>query len=91
MREFPWCLGYSALSNPFPVPKFCASMEENFSKRVLTDADRKYMVQTLATMLMLYVSDPSLKHCGVAAKALITTFDFLKDDESDVEVSYMHG
>ena len=68
------------------MPKFRASTEENLSKRVLTDSDRKYMVQTLATMLMSYVSDPSLKHCGVAAKALISKFEFLKDGEGDGEV-----
>ena len=54
------------------------------------DSDRKYVVQTLATMLMSYISDPSLKHCGVVAKALTSKFDFLKDGEGDGEVGYLH-
>ena len=70
------------------MPQFRASMEENLCKQVLTDADRKYIVQTLSTMLMSYVSDPSLKLCGVAAKALVSKFSFLKDGEGDGEVGY---
>ena len=48
------------------------------------------MVQTLSTMLMSYVSDPSLKLCGVVAKALVSKFSFLKDGEGDGEVGYKH-
>ena len=57
--------------------------------KVLTDSDRKYVVQTLATMLMTHVSHPSLKCCGIVAKALIEKFDFLKDGEGDGDVSQM--
>ena len=45
------------------------------------------MVQTLATILMTYAQHPSLKQCGVVAKALVDTYTFLKDDEGDGEVS----
>ena len=45
------------------------------------------MVQTLATMLMTYNQKPSLNDCGKVAKALVTKFKFLKDDEGDGEVS----
>ena len=57
---------------------------------MLTDADRKYIVQTFSTMLMSSESDPSLKLCGVAAKALVSKFSFLKDGEGDGEVGYKH-
>ena len=45
------------------------------------------VVHMMATMLMSYVSDLSFKDCGVAAKALTSRFDFLKDDG---EVSYVN-
>ena len=56
---------------------------------MLLDSDRKYVVQTLATMLMAYISNPKLKHCGEVARALIEKFDFLKDGEGDGEVGYV--
>ena len=59
---------------------------ENFRKRVLFDRDRKYVVQTLATMLMTYISRPSLRDCGKVAEALISNYDFLRDDVGDGEV-----
>lgn len=45
------------------------------------------MVQTLSTMLMTFKQKPSLSDCGKVAKALVTKFAFLKDDEGDGEVS----
>ena len=53
---------------------------DNFQQQVLTDSDRKYVVQTLATMLMTYVQRPSLNDCGVVAKSLLQTYHFLKDN-----------
>ena len=75
-----------SLPDPFPIPKFRCATEENFSSRVLTDSDRKYVVQTLATMLMSHVPKPSLKQCGVVSRRLIEKFDFLKGCEGDGEV-----
>jgi len=42
----------------------------------LTDTEWKSIVHTLATVLMTYVQRPSLKDCGVVAKALghVSTF-----------------
>ena len=54
------------------------------------DTDRKYVVQTLATMLMTHVQRPSLHQCGVVAKAFVEKYEFLKDDEGDGEVSKYH-
>ena len=51
--------------------------------------DRKYVIQTLATMMMTYLQRPSLHHCGIVAKALIKIYNFLKDDEGDGEDVYM--
>ena len=76
-----------SLPDPFPIPKFRSATEENFKSRVLTDSDRKYVVQTLATMLMTHEPKPSLKQCGAVAKTLIGKHDFLKDCEGDGEVS----
>ena len=69
------------------MPKFRPSTEENFGRCCLTDTDRKYVVQTMATMLMTYIQKPSLHYCGVVARALTEKYDFLKDDEGDGEVS----
>ncbi len=73
---------------PFPIPKFRASTEENLRKSHRIDTDRKYMVQTLGTMLMTYIQKPSLNHCRIIAKVLISKYPFLKDDEGDGEVSF---
>lgn len=78
------------LPNPFPIPRFRPNTMENFGKKLLTDTDRKYVVQTLATMLMMHVSQPSLKHCSAVAKSLISEYPFLKDDEGDGEVRKQH-
>ena len=56
---------------------------------MLTDTDRKYIVQTLATMLMTHIQRPTLQHCGVVAKALVTMYPFLGDDEGDGEVQHI--
>ena len=39
----------------------------------------------MSTMLMTYVSNPSLKYCGIVAKSLTAKFNFLKDGEGDGE------
>ena len=74
------------LPNPYPVPIFRNSTEVNLGKDILIDPDRKYMVQTLATMLMSYVQRPSLKDCLVVAKALHAKFKFLGDESSEVKL-----
>ena len=74
------------LPNPYPVPIFRSSTEVNLGKDLLIDPDRKYMVQTLATMLMSYVQRPSLKDCLVVAKALHAKFTFLGDESSEVKL-----
>ena len=74
------------LPNPFPIPKFRASTEKNLHLKILTDADRKYVVQTLATMLMTHIQRPSLQHCGIVARALVKMYTFLVDGEGDGEV-----
>ena len=44
-------------------------------------------MQTLATMMMTYVSKPSLGDCKEVARSLVTSHPFLKDDEGTGEVS----
>lgn len=73
------------LPNPFPIPTFRGSTEENLSKELpVTDEDRKYMVQTLATVLMTYVSRPSLSNCLVVLRALLKKFPFLNEEGAEV-------
>lgn len=76
----------SSLSEPFKIPKFREETEESLKEEVLTDGDRRYMVQTLATVLMTLVQRPSLADCEVVAQTLIEKFRFLNDDEGDSEV-----
>ena len=53
-------------------------------KEILRNDDRKYMVQTLATMMMSYVANPSTQDCLLVAKSLLAKFPFLKQDGSEV-------
>ena len=71
----------------FPIPDFRISTENNFKDGILTDSDRKYVVQTMSTILMTYISKPSLRDCEIVAKALIDKFGFLRDGEGDGDVS----
>jgi len=73
------------MQNPFPIPTFRKITEDNLKKRVLTDPDRKYMVQTLATLLMADVRNPTMSDCLHVTKALHDKFRFLgKDGSSEV-------
>ena len=45
----------ASVPNPFPIPKFRVKTEQNLGKHVMPDADRIYIVQTLATIVMTYV------------------------------------
>ena len=69
---------------PFPIPSFRSSTENNLAKGLLIDIDRKYMVQTLATMLMTFVPKPSLRHCQVVSQSLHGKFSFSGDESSEV-------
>ena len=59
------------MPKPFPIPKFRQNMESNLQEKILTNTDRKSIVQTLATMLMTYTQRPSLQQCEIVAKALL--------------------
>ena len=50
----------------------------------MTDNDQKYMVQTLATLLMTYKSKPSLKDCLDVSSGLHKKFPTLGDESSEV-------
>lgn len=63
--------------------------QENLSRKILEDGDRKYMVQTNATLLMTHKQRPSLSECGKVAMALIKTYPFLADSDSSGEVCAM--
>lgn len=56
--------------------------ENNLSRKILTEQDCKYMVQTLGTLLMTHVHKPSMTHCLVVSQALHRKFTFVGTDES---------
>lgn len=68
--------------DPFPIPVFRKATEENLKRCILTDADRKYMVQTLATVLMTKIERPTMTDCLQVSKALHKKFKFLGSDGS---------
>lgn len=78
----------SSAPQAIPYSEIPCWHRKNLQSKVLMDTDRKYIVQTLATMLMTHIQRPPLQHCGVVAKALVTTYPFLRDD-GDVEVWHM--
>jgi len=51
------------------------------------DTDRRYVVQTLATVLTMHIQRPSLADCEVVTRILVEKFDVLSDDEGDGVVS----
>jgi len=57
---------YQHVPDPFPIPSFRQSTEAHLKWGGIIDSDRKYMVQTLATILMTYNTRPTLKDCQVA-------------------------
>ena len=67
--------------DPFLIPAFCYATENNLQQGILKDSDRRYMVQTLATLLMSHVPKPSISDCLIVCKALHAKFPFLKEDE----------
>ena len=74
------------LPDPFPIPLFCLTSEENLCNKILMYTDRKYVVQTLATVLITYIQGPSTSHCGIVPRALAKKYAFLKNDEGVGEV-----
>lgn len=69
---------FGKVPDPFPIPTFRKSTEANFGAKKLADDDRKYVVQTLATMLCTYVQSPSTMDCELVARSLVATHPFLK-------------
>ena len=65
---------------------FRRSTEQNLSELQLLDGDRKYMVQTVATVLMTYKQRSTLSDCAMVAKSLIQWHPFLADSEGTREV-----
>ncbi|XP_065893460.1 uncharacterized protein [Dysidea avara] len=72
--------------SPFPIPAFRHSTEAHLKKGGILETDRKYMVQTLATLLMTYKSRPSLKDCQIVSKSLHQKFKNLGDEDSETNL-----
>lgn len=73
--------------SPFPIPTFRQSTMKSLEKGLLTTPDRRYIVQTIATVLMTYVQRPSLDCCNDVAKSVIDKYPFLKDTVGEGQVS----
>ena len=69
----------NSLLDHFTIPKFRGSTEVIFSNKLLTDMDTRcmYVVQALATVMMMTVQWPLMKQCGMVAKSLIAAHSFL--------------
>jgi len=74
----------------FVVPMFRATTEKSLKEKCpISDKDRKYIVRTMATVLMSFNPQPRLGDCAVAAKALIAKYPFLGDTTGKPHVSRM--
>ena len=71
----------------FSVPTFQPATETNLHNKTVTSKDQKYIVRTLATILMRYVARPRKSDCAVAAKALVAKYPFLADTIGKPHVS----
>ena len=60
---------------------------KNLRDKSITDQDRKYIVRTLATVVMSFTPHPTMDECGVAAKALVAKYPFLADSLGKSHVS----
>ena len=74
--------------DPFPIPVFRQSTERNLANKKLLDTDRKYICQTLVTMLMTYDQRPSLSTCLTVARSLVAKYEFLQDNDGTAEVIF---
>lgn len=68
--------------NPFPIPAFREATEKNLADGRVPPDDRKYIVRTLATMLLTYIQRPSMNDCGIVAQSLLCKYSFLKESVS---------
>ena len=80
---------FKDVPSPFPIPAFHHSTEAHLNKGGILETDRKYMVQTLATLLMTYKSRPSLKDCQIVSKSLHQKFKNLGDEDSEVDYNFV--
>ena len=74
----------------FHVPVFRSATEKNLKESISTDQDRKYIVRTLATILMSHVPSPKMGDCAIAAKALVAKYPFLGDTDTSPHVRNTH-
>lgn len=63
---------------------FRVETEARLKRKFITEQDRKYMIQTLATVMMTHVQKPSLADCQVVSMAVHKKFKFLGGESSEV-------
>uniref|UniRef100_A0A1X7V755 Uncharacterized protein n=1 Tax=Amphimedon queenslandica TaxID=400682 RepID=A0A1X7V755_AMPQE len=61
----------------FEIPIFRHETQKNLKFEILTERDRRYIIRTLATMLLSTVPHPSMSDCAIPAKALIQSYPLL--------------
>ena len=59
--------------------QFRERTDRNLKQKRLTEDDRKYIVRTLATMLLVHIQKPSKNDCVHVAKSLVRNHFFLKE------------
>ena len=87
LRSFTWGIeftNFQGLPILFPIPSFRHTAEVHLQKGTVTDTNRKYMVQTLTTLLMTYKTKPSLNNCLIVSRSLHDKFQSLGDESSEV-------
>jgi len=84
------CVGSLQSAASFVVPMFRATTEKSLNEQhSISDKERKYVVRTVATVLMSFNSQPRLSDCAVAGKALIAKYPFLGDTAGKPHMSRM--
>ncbi|XP_065890195.1 uncharacterized protein [Dysidea avara] len=81
--------GSNSLPDPFPIPVFRQTTEQNLVKKDLYPDDRRYMVRVLSTMILAHVSKASVHDCEQVGKALVQKFPFLKEYHSWAQFMYV--
>lgn len=62
---------------------------EKLESWISTERDRRYIVCTLATMLLASIPRPTMSDCAIPAKAIIQTYPFLADISVDGRESHV--
>ena len=71
------------------MPIFRHETQKNLRAEILTEQDRRYIVRTLATMLLASIPCPTMSDCAIPAKTIVQTYPFLADTSVDGRESHV--